>query len=68
MNLDDIKRQTNPFHPYNLMVVTVSLIVVAWCWHSTEMSMGKLYEGWGNMLTYLAGNPEIKDSGFFPRT
>jgi phosphonate transport system permease protein len=66
MNLDEIKRRTNPFHPYNLMVVTISLIVVAWCWHSTEMSLGKLYEGWGNMLTYLAGNPEIKDSGFFP--
>lgn len=66
MNLDDIKRRTNPFHPYNLMVLSVSLLVVAWCWHSTEMSTGKLYEGWGNMLTYLAGNPEIVDSGFFP--
>ena len=66
MNLDEIKRRTNPFHPYNLMVVAVSLIVVSWCWHSTGMSMGKLYEGWGNMLAYLAGNPEIKDSGFFP--
>jgi phosphonate transport system permease protein len=66
MNLDDIKRQTNPFHPYNIMVVGISLITVAWCWHSTEMSLGKLMEGWGNMLTYLAGNPEIKDSGFYP--
>lgn len=66
MNLDDIKRRTNPFHPYNLMVAAVSLVVVGWCWHSTEMSMGKLYQGWGNMLTYLAGNPEITDSGFFP--
>lgn len=66
MNLDDIKRQTNPFHPYNLMVTGVTLVVIVWCWHSTEMSLAKLLDGWGNMLTYLAGNPDIKDSGFFP--
>jgi phosphonate transport system permease protein len=66
MNLDEIKRRTNPFHPYNLMVTGVTLIVIAWCWHSTEMSIGTLLDGWGNMLTYLSGNPGIKDSGFFP--
>ena len=66
MNLDEIKRRTNPFHLYNIMLFAVSLIVLAWCWRSTEMSLGKLLEGWGNMLTYLGGNPNIKDSGFFP--
>jgi phosphonate transport system permease protein len=66
MNLEDIKRQTNPFRPYNIMVLCTSLIVVAWCWHSTEMSIGKLLDGWGNMITYLSGNPAIADSGFFP--
>lgn len=66
MHIDKIKQQTNPFHPNNLMVIAISLLVVAWCWHSTEMGIGKLLEGWGNMLTYLTGNPEIKDSGFFP--
>jgi len=66
MHIDEIKQQTNPFHPYNLMVITAALLVVAWCWHSTEMGVGKLLEGWGNMLTYLAGNPDIEDSGFFP--
>ena len=66
MNLDEIKRQTNPFQPYNLMVMGVSLVVIAWCWLSTEMSLPKLLDGWGNMLTYLSGNPDIKDSGFFP--
>jgi phosphonate transport system permease protein len=66
MNLDDIKRRTNPFHPYNFMVLTGALMVIAWSWHSTEMSLGKLYEGWGNMVVYLAGSAEIKDSGFFP--
>jgi phosphonate transport system permease protein len=66
MNLDEIKRRTNPFHPYNLMVAGGTLIVIGWCWHSTEMSIGTLLDGWGNMLTYLSGNPGIKDSGFFP--
>lgn len=66
MHLDEIKRKTNPFHPYNIMVVVVSVIIVGWCWHSTEMSVGAFLDGWGNMVTYIAGNPEIKDSGFFP--
>jgi len=66
MNLEEIKRQTNPFHPYNIMMLVTSLMVIAWCWNSTEMGLGKLYDGWGNMLTYLAGNPEIADSGFVP--
>jgi len=66
MNIDEIKRQTNPFHPYNLMMVTVSMILIAWCWRSTEMSVGLLLDGWGNMITYIAGNPAIRNSGFFP--
>jgi len=66
MNLEEIKRQTNPFQLYNIMLLGASLVVVAWCWHSTEMGIGKLLDGWGNMLTYLTGNPDIADSGFFP--
>ena len=68
MHIDEIKRQTNPFHPYNIMVVVVSLIILAWCWRSTEMSVGAILDGWGNMITYISGNPEIRDSGFFPPT
>jgi phosphonate transport system permease protein len=66
MNLEEIKRQTNPFQLYNVMLLGASLVVVAWCWQSTEMGIGKLLDGWGNMLTYLTGNPDIADSGFFP--
>lgn len=66
MQLDEIKRRTNPFHPYNIMVMSVGLLVVAWCWRSTEMSVGALVDGWGNMITYISGNPDIRDSGFFP--
>jgi phosphonate transport system permease protein len=66
MHIDEIKRRTNPFHPYNIMVTVIGLILVAWSWRATEMSVPQLLDGWGNMLTYIAGNPEIKDSGFFP--
>ena len=66
MHIDEIKRRTNPFHPYNIMVLAASLTVLSWCWHSTEMSLGGLWDGWGNMATYIVGNPEIEDSGFFP--
>jgi phosphonate transport system permease protein len=66
MQLDEIKRQTNPFQTSNIMVATMGVIIVAWCWYSTEMSIGALLDGWGNMIHYIAGNPDIKDSGFFP--
>ncbi|MBU1570667.1 MAG: phosphonate ABC transporter, permease protein PhnE, partial [Proteobacteria bacterium] len=66
MNIEEIKRQTNPFHPYNITILAVALVVTAWCWNSTEMSVGAMLDGWGNMITYIGGNPEIKDSGFFP--
>jgi phosphonate transport system permease protein len=66
MHLDEIKRQTNPFQTSNIMVTTMGVIIVAWCWYSTEMSVGALLDGWGNMIHYIAGNPDIKDSGFFP--
>ncbi|MFH0782831.1 MAG: phosphonate ABC transporter, permease protein PhnE [Pseudomonadota bacterium] len=66
MHIDEIKRRTNPFHPYNIMVMVVGLILVAWCWRATEMSIPLLLDGWGNMITYIAGNPKIQDSGFYP--
>ena len=66
MHIDEIKHRTNPFHPRNMVVSGGALIVLAWCWQSTEMSLGGLIDGWGNMVTYIAGNPELQDSGFFP--
>ena len=66
MHLEEIKRRTNPFHPYNIMVLIVAIILISWCWYATEMSIPLFLEGWKNMFTYIAGNPDIKDSGFFP--
>ena len=66
MNLDQIKRETNPFQLFNLMIFGVFIILFGWSWHSTEMSIHTLLEGWGNMLGYIAGSSDIPDSGFFP--
>ncbi len=64
--LDDVRRRTSPFQAYNLVVLGLFLVVVGWSWRATEMSVSALVHGWGNMVSYVAGNPAIKDSGFFP--
>lgn len=66
MHLEDLRRRTNPFQPFNLLVGFTFLTLVAWSWGATEMSVGALVKGWGNVLTYLGGNPAIADSGFLP--
>ena len=66
LTLDEIRRRTNPFQPFNLMIGLLVLVLVGWSWHATEMSLHALLEGWGNMLVYIKGNPGIESSGFFP--
>lgn len=66
MQLDQIKRETNPFQLFNLLILGVFLLLCTWSWHATEMSVNALLDGWGNMVHYVAGNPDIPDSGFFP--
>jgi len=66
MDLRKIKQKTNPFHPYKVMMILFFVALVFWSWHSTEMSVKALADGWQNMLVYVAGNPAIEGSGFFP--
>lgn len=66
MNLENIKQKTNPFHPYNALIALVFVALIFWSWQSTEMSVRALMEGWRNMVTYVAGSPDIAGSGFFP--
>lgn len=66
MSLAEIKRSTNPFSAFNLVIALSALILVTWSWQSTQMSVSALLDGWRNMLVYLGGNPEVADSGFFP--
>jgi phosphonate transport system permease protein len=66
LTLAEIRRRTNPFQPFNLLIIALTLALIGWSWHATEMSLKSLVDGWGNMLIYLQGNPGIENSGFFP--
>ena len=66
MQLDHIKRETNPFQLFNLVTLAIIIALICWSWQATEMSLHILLEGWGNMIHYVVGNPAIPDSGFFP--
>jgi phosphonate transport system permease protein len=66
MHLKNIKKKTNPFHPYNVMICLLFAALIFWSWHSTEMSIKALMDGWRNMIVYIGGNPTIEGSGFFP--
>lgn len=66
MQLEQIKRETNPFQLFNLLILGMLIVLSGWSWHATEMSLKALLEGWGNMVQYIAGTPAIPDSGFFP--
>jgi phosphonate transport system permease protein len=66
MSLAEIKRKTNPFSAFNLVILLAALVVVTWSWQSTQMSVSAMLDGWRNMLVYIGGNPEVADSGFFP--
>lgn len=66
MQLDQIRQATNPFQFYNLLLLTIFIVLFGWSWNATEMSVHNLFEGWGNMVHYISGNPDIPDSGFFP--
>jgi len=66
MQLEEIKRQTNPLSPYNLVIVFLLLVLIFWSWQSTQMSFKALLDGWQNVIVYIRGNPSIEGSGFLP--
>jgi len=66
MKLEEIKKQANPFKGFNIVISLCLLFVFISSWTSTEMSVPVLIEGWGHMVEYISGNPNIEGSGFFP--
>jgi len=65
MELSAIKAKSNPFNVFNLVVILAMASVFGWSWLSTEMSFSSLLQGWGNMVDYIVGNPEIEGSSYF---
>ncbi|MCF6186866.1 MAG: phosphonate ABC transporter, permease protein PhnE [Desulfobulbaceae bacterium] len=47
-------------------MVIILFAILLTSWNNTEMSISALVDGAGSMREYIAGNPEIADSGFFP--
>jgi phosphonate transport system permease protein len=66
MHLEEIKRRTNPFSIYNIMVFCLFVALFTWSWEATEMSVRALVQGWQNMFSYVRGNPAIEGSSFLP--
>jgi phosphonate transport system permease protein len=66
MSVDELKRESNPFKIFNLIILLVLAYIVTQSWIDTEMSFAALIEGWGYLVSYLQGNPEIEGSSYFP--
>lgn len=65
MELSAIKAKSNPFTIFNIAIVASICSIIGWSWFSTEMSIGSLIHGMGNMSEYLIGNPDIEGSSYF---
>jgi phosphonate transport system permease protein len=66
MNAEELRIKSNPFSFTKSIIIVVFLLVVIQSWKDTQMSFSSLINGWHYMMEYLAGNPEIENSGFFP--
>ncbi|QOG12342.1 phosphonate ABC transporter, permease protein PhnE [Arcobacter sp. FWKO B] len=62
----DLKKHATPFKAYNLMIIGALALVFLASWYGSEMSLVALYDGWGHMVKYLSGNPNIENSSFLP--
>lgn len=65
-NIEDLKKHSNPFSLAKSVAIIALVLIFSKSWIDTEMSFALFADGWGYMVEYIAGNPEIKNSGFFP--
>jgi len=66
MELNELKRESSPFKLYTMAIVAISFYIIYQSWNDTEMSFTLLADGWGYMLDYIKGNPNIEGSSYFP--
>ena len=66
MNINELRKMSNPFSIYKAITILVFILIIAKSWVDTEMNISFLIDGGKYMHEYIIGNPEIADSGFFP--
>ena len=66
MSVEDLQKGSTPFKIFNMVLVGIFVYIVVQSWNDTEMSFVGLYEGWGHMIEYVSGNPDIEGSAYFP--
>lgn len=66
MDIEQLKRESNPFSWSKTLLILIFVLVTVKSWQDTEMSFASLVDGWHYMVEYIRGNPEIENSGFFP--
>ncbi len=66
MSAEDLKKESNPFKFFNIVILGIFIFVVTKSWIDTEMGFKELFDGWGHMVSYMQGNPEIEGSSYFP--
>lgn len=66
MNINELRKMSNPFSIYKAITILVFILIITKSWVDTEMNISFLIDGGKYMHEYIIGNPEIEDSGFFP--
>ena len=61
-----LKKELKSFKLFNTVLIATFLYIVIQSWFDTEMSFEALFNGWGYMVSYMQGNPDIEGSSFFP--
>ena len=66
LSIKNLKEQSTPFKLYNFVIIALIGYIIIQSWISTEMSFTTLAQGWGDMVSYIRGNPKIEGSSYFP--
>jgi len=65
MTIKDLKKASNPFTIFNILVSVGFIYVLTQSWIDTDMNFKTLWSGWADMASYLKGNPEIEGSSYY---
>lgn len=66
LQIEDIRKAATPFKIYNIVIFIAVVSIFLGSWYGSEMSLRALFDGWGEMYSYIVGNPDIENSSFFP--